>query len=82
MLWRERALAAELVSRMLQRNLDDLRANLEDLRVSTPRVPISTANGVLDPWRRFLQDLYLKYVRRGEASDRGYPDDTKSADLR
>ena len=31
-MWRERAMAAELVAKMLQRNLDDLRANVEDLR--------------------------------------------------
>src|SRR3954451_3136340 len=31
-LWRERAIAAELVAKMLQRNLDDLHATLEDLR--------------------------------------------------
>ena len=30
--WRARAMAAELVAKMLQRNLDDLRANVEDLR--------------------------------------------------
>ena len=30
--WRERALAAELVAKVLQRNLNDLHATLEDLR--------------------------------------------------
>jgi hypothetical protein len=79
-LWRERALAAELVSRMLQRNLDDLRANLDDLRASTSHpLPIS-ASRMLDPWRRSLHDFYLKCV--GRTSQRGSADDTKSVESR
>jgi hypothetical protein len=73
--WRERALAAELVSRMLQRNLDDLRASLEDLRREAQAV--AAATGAIEytppsppaispaeqPFRRFMRDLYDKYLR-------------------
>jgi hypothetical protein len=70
-LWRERALAAELVVKMLQRNLDDLRANLEDLRIETQelaegQVSESAARrspAAMPPWRRFMRDLYDKYLR-------------------
>lgn len=66
--WRERAMAAELVAKTLQRNLDDLRANLEDLRsqVELPSVddaPRAAAiAGSEPPWRRFVRDLYDKYL--------------------
>jgi hypothetical protein len=65
--WRERAMAAELVAKMLQRNLDDLRANVEDLR---RKVEIATAGHARrsaigssePPWRRFVRDMYDKYL--------------------
>jgi hypothetical protein len=70
-IWRERALAAELVAKMLQRNLDDLRANLEDLRREAKAVAAAqeleaAPNGTgksMTPWRRFVRDLYDKYLR-------------------
>jgi hypothetical protein len=70
--WRERALAAELVSRMLQRNLDDLRANLDDLRREAEAVRDAQQHSLgrgtaspttLSPWRQYLRDLYDKYLR-------------------
>jgi len=67
--WRERAVAAELVAKMLQRNLDDLRANLEDLRLkveaATPGDVEHTAavGSSENPWRRFVRDIYDKYLR-------------------
>lgn len=68
-LWRERALAAELVVKMLQRNLDDLRANLEDLRNDSReaelQAPESAPNrfvSEMSPWRRFVRDVYEKYL--------------------
>jgi hypothetical protein len=70
-IWRERAIAAELVAKMLQRNLDDLRANLEDLRREAKAV--ATAHQLdaathpprsgMSPWRRFVRDVYDKYLR-------------------
>ncbi len=62
--WRERAMAAELVAKMLQRNLDDLRANLEDLRLKVEsaeakRTELAAAE---TPWRRFVRDMYAKYM--------------------
>jgi len=70
-LWRERALAAELVVKMLQRNLDDLRGNLADLRREAeqwarPQELESTwhrSESEISPWRRFVRDLYDKYLR-------------------
>jgi hypothetical protein len=68
-IWRERALAAELVAKMLQRNLDDLRANLEDLRLeveaATAAAPARREAAITSsepPWRRFVRDLYDKYL--------------------
>ena len=62
--WRERAMAAELVAKMLQRNLDDLRANLDDLRLKVEsaeakRTELAAAE---TPWRRFVRDMYAKYM--------------------
>ena len=70
-LWRERAIAAELVAKMLQRNLDDLHASLEDLRreakaVATAKQLDAATNRtdtVMPPWRRFVRDLTDKYFR-------------------
>ena len=70
-LWRERALAAELVVKTLQRNLNDLRANLEDIRserqaVAKPQEVESASQrfvSEMSPWRRFVHDLYEKYLR-------------------
>jgi hypothetical protein len=70
-LWRERALAAELVVKMLQRNLDDLRANVEDLRVEqrelAKRQELESAShraaSEMSPWRRFVNDMSDKYLR-------------------
>ena len=67
--WRERAMAAELVAKMLQRNLDDLRANLEDLREEVEALSTAEAERTAaiassePPWRRFVRDIYDKYVR-------------------
>ncbi len=62
--WRERAMAAELVAKMLQRNLDDLRANLEDLRlkVETAEAKRTELVAAESPWRRFVRDMYAKYM--------------------
>jgi hypothetical protein len=62
--WRERAMAAELVAKMLQRNLDDLRANLDDLRLKVESAEAKRAElaAAEPPWRRFVRDLYAKYV--------------------
>jgi hypothetical protein len=67
--WRERAVAAELVAKMLQRNLDDLRANLEDLRRKVEAAAAADAERTAaiasseSPWRRFVRDMYDKYLR-------------------
>ena len=66
-LWRERAMAAELVAKMLQRNLDDLRANLEDLRVKVEAAAAdrkrATAIASSEiPWRRFVREMFNKYL--------------------
>jgi hypothetical protein len=66
--WRERAMAAELVAKMLQRNLDDLRANLEDLRLKVEAAAAADAERTAaitsseTPWRRFVRDMYDKYL--------------------
>ena len=70
-IWRERAIAAELVAKLLQRSVDDLRANLEDLRREAKAVAaaqqledVSHGTGLeLSPWRRFVRDMYDKYLR-------------------
>jgi len=69
-IWRERAQAAELVAKMLQRNLDDLHATLEDLRREAKAVAtaheLEAATRVgseMPPWRRFVRDVYDRYVR-------------------
>jgi hypothetical protein len=62
--WRERAMAAELVAKMLQRNLDDLRANLDDLRLKVESAEAKRAElaAAETPWRRFVRDMYAKYM--------------------
>ena len=62
--WRERAMAAELVAKMLQRNLDDLRANLDDLRLKVESAEVKRAElaAAESPWRRFVRDMYAKYM--------------------
>ena len=70
-IWRERALAAELVAKVLQRNLNDLHATLEDLRREAKAV--ATAQELeaathrrgsgKSPWRRFARDMYDQYLR-------------------
>ena len=62
--WRERAMAAELVAKMLQRNLDDLRANLDDLRlkVESAEAKRTELAATETPWRRFVRDMYAKYM--------------------
>ncbi len=65
--WRERAMAAELVAKMLQRNLDDLRANVEDLRrkveaATAGHAQRSALRSSEPPWRRFVRDMYDKYL--------------------
>jgi hypothetical protein len=65
--WRERAMAAELVAKMLQRNLDDLRANLEDLRLKVEAAAADAQRTAAiasseTPWRRFVRDMYGKYL--------------------
>ena len=69
--WRERALAAELVAKVLQRNLNDLHATLEDLRrearAMTAAQELAAAThrkaSATSPWRRFVRDLYDQYLR-------------------
>jgi hypothetical protein len=67
--WRERAMAAELVAKMLQRHLDDVRANLEDLRRKVDAAEVAEAERTAaiaaaeTPWRRFTRDMYDKYLR-------------------
>jgi hypothetical protein len=82
--WHERAVAAELVVKMLQRNLDDLRANLDDLRASTrPALGSNRATSALEPaWRRWWQDLSSRYFPREEASHRVAPDVEPADDVR
>ena len=66
--WRERAMGAELVAKMLQRNLDDLRANVEDLRLKVEAAAAADAKrtaaiaSAQTPWRRFVRDMYDKYL--------------------
>ncbi len=70
-IWRERALAAELVAKMLQRNLDDLHATLEDLRREAKAVATAQeleaathrTGSATSPWRRFVRDVYDQYLR-------------------
>ena len=70
-IWRERALAAELVAKVLQRNLNDLHATLEDLRREAKAVATAQeleaathrAGSGTSPWRRFVRDMYDQYLR-------------------
>jgi hypothetical protein len=70
-IWRERAIAAELVAKMLQRNLDDLHATLEDLRREAKAVATAQeleaathrTGSAMSPWRRFVRDVYDQYLR-------------------
>ena len=70
-IWRERAQAAELVAKMLQRNLDDLHATLEDLRREAKAVATAQeleaathrTGSAMTPWRRFVRDVYGQYLR-------------------
>ena len=70
-IWRERTIAAELVAKMLQRNLDDLHATLEDLRREAKAVATAQeleaathrTGSSMSPWRRFVRDVYDQYLR-------------------
>ena len=70
-IWRERAQAAELVAKMLQRNLDDLHATIEDLRREAKAVATAheleaathSSGSGMPPWRRFVRDVYDQYLR-------------------
>jgi hypothetical protein len=82
-LWHERAIAAELAARMLQRNLDDLRAHIQDLRDGAPASPsTSSLMRIVHAWyaemRQLFEGLYVK-IRTRRAVELSCPKHDDSA---